>query len=82
MVGINPSITRKIQELIGKDAPDNLMEFFNEILKLEAKNETTMDLSKKDMQGSYQSIVDKYSQNEKIIKFLKSNTKETTGGSN
>lgn len=82
MVGINPEITEKIKELIGKDAPDNLMEFFNEILQLEAKNETTMDLSKKDMQASYQSIVDKYSQNEKIIKFLKSNTKETSGGSN
>ena len=77
---VNPRITEKIKELIGEDAPDSLMYFFNEILKTEEKNELTNALEGKELQSAYQNSVDKYSQDKKIIEFLES--KQTNGDNN
>ena len=77
---VNPRITEKIKELIGEDAPDSLMYFFNEILKTEEKNELTNALEGKELQSAYQNSVDKYSQDKKIIAFLES--KQTNGDNN
>ena len=79
-MAINPKITEKIKELIGEDAPDSLMFFFDEILKTEEKNELTDALDKRELQSAYQTSVDKYSQDKKIIAFLES--KQTNGDNN
>ena len=72
MVGINPAIREKIKELIGDDAPNALMDFFDEVLKTEEKQERTGVQDKKELERTYQSTIDKYSQDKKIIKFMKS----------
>ena len=57
--GVNPEIRRKIHELIGEDAPNILKDFFDEILKIEAKQEITMSLSPKELESTYSGIVQK-----------------------
>ena len=76
MTGINPAIREKIKELIGDDAPNALMDFFDEVLKTEEKQERTMGQDKKELERTYQSIIDKYSQDKKIIAFMKSKITE------
>ena len=80
MVGINPAIREKIKELIGDDAPNALMDFFDEVLKTEEKQERTGVQDKKELERTYQSTIDKYSQDKKIITFMKS--KMTEGDQN
>ncbi len=72
MPGVNPEIRRKIHELIGEDAPNILKDFFDEILKIEAKQEITMSLTPKELESTYKTVIDKYSQEKTIIEFLKS----------
>ena len=76
MTGINPAIREKIKELIGDDAPNALMDFFDEVLKTEEKQERTGVQDKKELERTYQSIIDKYSQDKKIIAFMKSKITE------
>ena len=76
MTGINPAIREKIKELIGDDAPNALMDFFDDVLKTEEKQERTMAQDKKELERTYQSIIDKYSQDKKIIAFMKSKITE------
>ena len=76
MVGINPAIREKIKGLIGDDAPNALMDFFDEVLKTEEKQERTMAQDKKELERTYQSSIDKYSQDKKIIAFMKSKMAE------
>ena len=76
MAGINPAIREKIKELIGDDAPNALMDFFDEVLETEEKQERTMAQDKKELEGTYQSTIDKYSQEKKIIAFMKSKMAE------
>ena len=76
MAGINPAIRKKIKELIGDDAPNGLMDFFDDVLKTEEKQERTMAQDKKELERTYQSTIDKYSQDKKIIAFMKSKITE------
>ena len=80
MAGINPAIREKIKELIGDDAPNALVDFFDEGLKTEEKQERLMTQDKKELETTYQSTIDKYSQDKKIIAFMKS--KMTEGDQN
>ena len=76
MAGINPAIREKIKELIGDDAPNALVDFFDEVLKTEEKQERLMTQDKKELERTYQSTIDKYSQDKKIITFMKSKMTE------
>jgi len=69
MFDINPKIPQKIRALIGDDAPEELMEFFNDILKQEARQETAQK-EKKAISDAYKSILNKYSREKKILKFI------------
>ncbi len=70
MYGINPKIVEKIKELVGDNGPVELEEFFNEVLKLEAKQET-QQYGQKDISLQYKSILDKYSQKKSILDFIR-----------
>ena len=50
MAGINPAIREKIKELIGDDAPNALMDFFDEVLRTEEKQERTGVQDKKELE--------------------------------
>jgi cation transport regulator ChaB len=69
MHDINPKIIEKIHSLIGENAPNSLIEFFNEILKQEARQETQQKESKA-VSTAYNTILDKYSQDKKILNFI------------
>jgi hypothetical protein len=75
--GVNPEIRRKIHELIGEDAPSILKDFFDDILAIETKQEITMDLEPKELFLAYQSVIDKYSQEKKILDFINSKSGES-----
>ena len=55
--------------MIGDGAPAELIEFFSEVLKLEAKQET-QQYATKDISLQYKSILEKYSQNKTILEFI------------
>lgn len=69
MFDINPKIPQKIRSLIGDDAPKELMEFFDEILEQEARQETAQK-EKKAVSDAYKSILNKYSREKKILDFI------------
>ena len=69
MIAINQKIIQKIDALIGDDAPEELKEFFKEILEQEAKQETQQkEVSA--IKTTYKQMLDKYSQQKKILSFI------------
>lgn len=71
MNGVNPRIIIKINELLDKDAPEELREFFEKILELEAKSETK-SFTPTEISQNYKSLITKYAKESKIIEFLES----------
>lgn len=69
MIGVNPRILVKINELLGKGAPDELREFFEKILELETKTETK-SFTTTEISQNYKALITKYAKESKIIKFL------------
>ena len=69
MFDINQKIIEKIHGLVGDGAPKELKEFFNEILKQETRQETRQ-AEPGVISTTYKTILDKYSQQKKILDFI------------
>ena len=69
MIDINQKILQKIYTLIGDGAPEELKEFFKEILEQEAKQETQQKEASA-IKTTYKQMLDKYSQQKKILSFI------------
>ena len=69
MIDINQKILQKIYTLIGDSAPEELKEFFKEILEQEAKQETQQKEASA-IKTTYKQMIDKYSQQKKILSFI------------
>ena len=69
MITLNQKIVQKIDVLIGDDAPEELKEFFKEILEQETKQETQQKETSA-IRTAYKTILDKYSQEKKILSFI------------
>ena len=69
MIDINQKILQKIYTLIGDSAPEELKEFFKEILEQEAKQETQQKEASA-IKTTYKQMLDKYSQQKKILSFI------------
>ena len=69
MIDINQKILQKIYTLIGDSAPEELKEFFKEILEQEAKQETQQK-EPSAIKTTYKQMLDKYSQQKKILSFI------------
>ena len=69
MIDINQKILQKIYTLIGDSAPEELKEFFKEILEQEAKQETQQKEASA-IKTTYKQMLDKYSQQKKISSFI------------
>ena len=69
MIDINQKILQKIYTLIGDSAPEELKEFFKEILEQEAKQETQQKEASA-IKTTYKQMLDKYSQQKKILNFI------------
>ena len=69
MFDINQKIIEKINRLVGDDAPQELKEFFKEILKQETRQETEQAEGRV-ISTAYKTILDKYSQQKKILDFI------------
>ena len=74
MIDINQKILQKIYVLIGDNAPEELKEFFKEILELETKQETQQKESSA-IKNAYKTSLDKYSQEKKTLNYIKAKTK-------
>ena len=69
MIDINQKILQKIYTLIGDNAPEELKEFFKEILEQEAKQEV-QGKEASAVKTTYKQMLDKYSQQKKISSFI------------
>ena len=69
MIDVNQKILQKIYTLIGDNPPEELKEFFKEILEQEAKQETQQKEASA-IKTTYKQMLDKYSQQKKILSFI------------
>ena len=66
---VNSKITEKIHSLIGDDAPSELKDFFDEMLKFQIKHETHF-FSPTELSGYYNHEIIKLAQNDSVIKYI------------
>ena len=69
MSSVNPKILEKIEEIVGKNAPEELMEFFKEILQTEIRAEVGSYDSKK-IKDAYKTSVEKWASKQNILDYI------------
>jgi len=70
MRGVNPRITKKIESLIGDDAPAELKEFFQKMLEREVRQEN-IQWTSTEMARFYTENLVIFAKNKSIIEFIR-----------
>ena len=70
MRGVNPRITKKIESLIGDDAPAELKDFFQKMLEREVRQEN-IQWTPTEMSRFYTENLVIFAKNKSIIEFIR-----------